>query len=546
MRLLGPKRTLLTLLSVVVLASVSGCGGGNQDPLTVVDPSDPAVPAPTPGPTLTAAEKCGLLIGKTVAAGEGVVTAAAIRPAQAASAPNQQNLGEYCDIAISATDSGLKVAARLPTDNWNQKLVAVGGGGFKGGVGNLSRGITGSASIYSDRYAVLHNNGGHESSENANAAFALDGVKLAEYAYLAEHRTARFGKDVVELFYGSKPIKSYFEGCSTGGHDATMEAQRYPQDYDGIIARAPASNFVGLYLQFNRISTALRQPGGNLSVAKRDLLQSAVLAQCDALDGIADGVISKPAACNYDVSALRCAGGTDTGDTCLSDTQINTVRTITEPYTSPDGKFTHPGYNWEGVNHANGWGQYIWPSATTGLSTQMNFSDQWVRGFITRDNAFDPKTFNAADWLPELSFLGAMWQSFNPDLTPLNARGGKLIIWTGTMDTSVTPRDTARYYDAVVQKMGQAATDNLLEAFMAPGVGHCGGGPGADSIDLVKALDTWVTSGTAPSKQNLVHRKVNSDGTTALSRPLCKYPSYPRYNGLGDVNLAASYTCSTQ
>lgn len=523
----------ICLPAVAVTVALAACGGGGDDP---------AAPTPT---ELSAAQRCEQLVGKTLSSGDATVQTAAIRPARAASGPNSQGLPEYCDVAIASTDSALKIAARLPTERWNEKMVARGGGGFKGGISDLTQSTTGSASIVSDGYAVISNNGGHDASENTNAAFARDGVKLAEYAYLAEHRTALASKEVVELFYGLRPKKSYFEGCSTGGHDAWMEAQRFPQDYDGIIARAPASNFMGLYLQFNRISTAIRMPGGNLNVAKRNLLASAVLGQCDALDGAADGIIGKPWACNYNPDELLCVGGADIGDNCLSAQQVNTVRTITDPYVSPDGKWSHPGYSWGGENDPSGWGSYIWPNANTGVSTQMNFSDQWVRGFITKNDQFDPTTFRAADWLAELTFLGSMWQAFNPDLTALQARGSKVIVWNGSIDTSVTPRDAIRFHEAVVQKMGQSAADGTLETFIAAGVGHCSGGPGADSIDLIKAMDTWVNTGTPPSAQNLVMNKINRDGSVALSRPLCKYPTYARYRGAGDPTLASSYSCSS-
>ena len=525
---------LRTGLSAALLgACVSGCrtveGGGN------------AV-----GP-MAAAQKCEALKGQIVGANEGTVTGAAIRPAVPAAGPRTQAVPEYCGVTVAANDSPLKVAVYLPTAAWNNKMVQAGGGGFKGTIAapSVSTAAGGaSASIVAENYAIVASNGGHDAADNANALFASDAVKLAEYAYLAEHRAANFGKSVIQKFYGTLPSRAYFEGCSTGGHDAMMESQRYPQDFDGIVARAPAGNFIGLYLQFNRISTALRAPGALLNPNKQTLLANAVLASCDAQDGVADGIISNPAACRYDPAALRCTGGADKGDACLSDAQINAVKVVTSGFTTPDGVWSHPGYSFGGENAPDRWGQYIWPGKS-GSSAQQNFSDQWVRGFITGQVSYDPTKFNAGQWLPALRMLGEAWQAFNPDLSAFQARGGKLIMWAGANDTSVAPKDTARYYDMAVQRMGQANADKTLEAFFAPGVGHCGGGAGPDIVDLIKPLSIWVEKGTPPSQQALTLRKIASDGAIAMTRPLCKYPAYPRFSGTGDPNQASSFTCSS-
>jgi hypothetical protein len=458
---------------------------------------------------------------------------------------------EYCLVTVQVSDSTLRFEMRLPMAGWNNKLVFLGGGGFRGAMFPPDRPFF-SASIRSDRYAAMATNGGYDYPQRDagyfQANFAYDPVKLADFTYLSEHRSLPFGKELIRKFYGSVPSRSYFEGCSSGGHDAMMLSQRYPNDFDGIIARAPAGNFIGLHMQFNRIAKAVRNPAGTLDPAKQTLLANAVLEACDKLDGVTDGIISKPAACTFDPSALRCPGGTDTGDACLSDTQIATVKTVTSQIVTTDGAWSHPGYNFGAENTAKGWGEYIWPSASFlgGDSLQGAFSDGFVRSFVTRNPDLDPSTWDPNQWRASLSLVGSMYQAFNPDLSALKAHGAKMIMWNGTTDTAVSPRDTARYYDLVVQKMGQAETDQFLELFLAPGVGHCAGGVGPDQIDLLKALSAWVENGTPPSRQELLLTKMDASRKVTMTRPMCKHPAYPRYKGSGDVNDAANFACSTE
>ena len=256
----------------------------------------------------------------------------------------------------------------------------------------------------------------------------------------------------------------------------------------------------------------------------------------------------RPAACGYDPTELRCPDGADTGDSCLSDAQIATVKTITSPIATKDGAWSHPGYNFGAENSAKGWGEYVWPSASFlgGDSAQGAFSDGFIRSFVTRDPSFDTKTWDANNWLASLSLVGALYQAFDPDLSALKARGAKLILWNGTNDTAISPRDTQRYYNRVVEKMGRDAADETVELFLAPGVGHCSGGAGPDQVDLLKALSTWVENGTPPSRQNLVLTKQDKSGDPVMTRPMCKFPAWPRYKGTGDVNAASSFDCSTE
>jgi feruloyl esterase len=536
------------LVAVAVAALAAGCGGGGGSgsgflPLlpSAPPPSSPPPAAPPP-PAMSLGDKCPTLKGGSFGAGAVVIDDARV---VSAAAPQP----EYCVVTASFKGSSLRFEARLPTSGWNGKLAFIGGGGFDGQLPKASDPQF-SPSIFSERYATIGTNGGYDYGGPADAGyfaarFAADPAKLLDFTQQSEHRALPPGKELIAAFFGSAPARSYFEGCSMGGHDALMQAQRFPDDFDGIVARAPAGNIMGLFMQFNRISKQVRTPAHTLNPAKQTLLANAVLAQCDALDGVADGIVSKPAACNYDPTPLRCAGGGDTGDTCLSDAQLATVNTITSAVATSDNTWSHPGYNFGLENTAEGWGSYIWPQAALGgNSIQGMFSDGFVRSFITQDPTFDTLAWNPDQWLARMGVIGGLFSAADPDLNRLHARGAKLIMWNGTNDTSVSARDTSRYYDQVVGTLGRQKADETVELFLAPGVGHCYGGPGADKVDLLKAMSTWVEQGVPASEQKLVQRKVDAaSGATVLARPMCKYPAYPRYKGAGDVNDAASFDC---
>jgi hypothetical protein len=537
------------LVSMAVATMAAGCGGGGGNGTSGFLPLLPSAPAPAapppaapPPPAMSLSDKCPTLKGEAFGAGAVVVDDAKL---VAATGPQPA----YCVVTASFKGSSLRFEARLPTEGWNGKLAFIGGGGFDGQLPKATDPQF-SESIFSERYATIGTNGGYDYGGPADAGyfaagFASDPAKLLDFTQQSEHRALPPGKEVIAAFFGNGPARSYFEGCSMGGHDALMQAQRFPDDFDGIVARAPAGNIMGLFMQFNRISKQVRTPANTLNPAKQTLLANAVLAQCDALDGVADGIVSKPAACNYDPAPLRCASGADTGDSCLSDAQIDTVKTITSAVATSDNAWSHPGYNFGLENTAEGWGSYIWPQAALGgNSVQGMFSDGFVRSFITQDPAFDTLTWNPDQWLARMGVIGGLFSAADPDLGRLHARGAKLIMWNGTNDTSVSARDTSRYYDRVVSTLGQSKADETVELFLAPGVGHCYGGPGADKVDLLKAMSTWVEQGVPASAQKLVQRKVDAaTGATALSRPMCKYPGYPHYKGAGDIQDSASFDC---
>lgn len=459
------------------------------------------------------AGNCTALTGKTLSGGKVVVEKAEA---------GEDEVGAICILTAGFNDSTLKFEARLPVTGWNGRLVFVGGGGFDGMImpppAFLSR------SIVTDRYATVMTNGGYDAGARTpsyfNASFAADPVKLADFTHLSEHRSLPPAKALVEAFFGRPPTRSYFEGCSMGGHDALIEAQRYPEDFDGIVARAPAGNVLGLFARFNRIAAAMDRDGGALSGAKQKLLADAVRKRCDGLDGRVNGIVTRADHCGFDPEVLRCAAGR-TDDDCLTDTEMDTVAAITRPWQSRDGQIAHAGFPFGGEDSDKGWGEYMYPQLLLlNNSLQGLFSKGFIRAFITRDPDYDPKGWEPSDWASRVAEIKAQFQANNPDLSGFAARGGKLILWTGETDSSVSPRETENYFNAVRQALGPDRADDSVALYTAPGVGHCFGGPGHDQVDLLAPLVAWVEKGVVPATLSATR----STDKTAPAQPLCRYP----------------------
>lgn len=471
----------------------------------------------------SAQTQCDKFRGRTVQGAR--ITVAALVAASA-------GLPEYCKVQ-GELEPSLHFEVRLPSQ-WNEKTVFAGGGGFDG--------VIPSGDVYTAKgYASIASNGGH-TGDPLDGSFALDPVKLEDFAYLSTHRVLPIAKAIIQERYGKSSAKTYFEGCSNGGREALIEAQRWPEDFDGIIARAPAYNFVELLLAFNRNHRQLSKPGAALPSPKLSLLGKAVLDACDAKDGLADGIISHPATCEFDPAVLRCTGA-DAND-CLTPEQEASVRTLYSP-TVLNGAVINPGWHFGGENHPLGWNPWITGNGNASEALGAMFSTGLIRYFITKNPDFAPLAFDPEQWLPEINAASALVSANSADLGRFQARGGKLILWHGGTDAAISQQGTAAYYERLVQAAGgQAGADTFVEYFPAPGVDHCFDGVGADTVDLLTALENWVEKGIAPSQANLVATKQSVDtGQVLLSRPLCKYPKYPRYNGTGEATSAESFTC---
>ena len=478
----------------------------------------------TCGGLSTQAGPCAALQGQSV---EG----AAITARHVAAAGG---LPEHCEVKGSLPPA-LDFQVWLPSD-WNGKAVFAGGGGFDGVIQDFTY-----PAYAASRFAVIASNGGH-TGEVFDGSFALDAAQLEDFASQSTHRVMPVARALVRAFYGRDATRAYFEGCSNGGREALIEAQRWPEDFDGIIARAPAYDFVELMLAFNRHTQLLSQPGASLSDAKLASLGQAVLAACDAQDGLADGILSNPGACAFDPATLQCQGAES--DACLTAAQLTPVRAVYAPYVL-NGQTIYDGWPAGGENDPDAWATWITGHGTPSASVGGIFGRELVRYLVTQQPTYDPLAFQPTDWLPRIQQLSARISANSTDLSGFRARGGKLVLWHGGTDAAISQKGTASYYERVVQAAGgQKTADGFVEYFPAPGVNHCAGGAGPDTVDLLSALDVWVEHGTAPSGQGLTLRKINASGQAALSRPLCKYPRYPRYNGTGDANQATSFTCT--
>jgi len=509
-------RVTLPMLSALALA---GCGGDDDDPAT------PSV--------ATAEQACSALSGKTLAA--ATVTAAAT---VAASGPAPV----YCRVAATIAPQ-LNLELRLP-QQWNGKLYYGGGGGYNGAIPDLSGN---NLTALQQGYATVNSDSGH-SGNVLSAAFALNDTYAANlFGSLSIPTVTSSAKEMLQAAYGKAPDRSYFEGCSNGGREALMAAERNPNLFDGIISRAPAYNWVGFMGQFNRTAKALAAPGGQFNAAKLALLAKSVRDACDANDGITDGVVSNPQACSFDPAVLRCAAGADTGDTCLSDAQLAVVSSWTSPASWAGGAHTNPGWALSGNEDDLG----AWPAWVTGGGNvqgalQYLFQDTTVKNYLARNPAQDSLTYTWDSDLNALYGMAALNDATNTDLRPFKNSNAKLILWHGGNDSALSYQATTAFYQGVTTAVGgQANADAFVRYYIAPGVDHCAGGPGADTTDLLTALDAWVTQGAAPG--TLTAAKV-SNGATQFSRPLCPYPQYPRYTGPANdaaaAALATNYACS--
>ncbi len=441
-------------------------------------------------------------------------------------------LPEYCRVSGLIAPK-LNFELRLPV-KWNSKLHYGGGGGYNGAippvtVGALQKG-----------FAQVSSDSGHQGSGLDASFIQGDPHAAALFGYLSVPTVTEAAREIVRRHYHHAPKRTYFEGCSNGGREGLINAQRFPWLFDGVISRAPAYNWVGIMGAFNRTAKALAAPGGAMSAAKLNTLSNAVLAACDAADGVADGVVSNPQACHFNPATLRCAGGADTGNSCLSDAQLAVVNSYTNPTSIAGGAYRYPGWPLSGNENAGGaWDLWV----SSGPRLQFLFPDTTVKYYLAGDPLANSLTYNFDSNPAALGALSALNDATNPGLHNFLGSGGKLILWHGTNDAALSYRATLDYYSQVQAAVGgRANADQFVRMYLAPGVNHCAGGPGADDSDLLAALDDWVSKHKAPG--TLAATKLDASGATVLTRPLCVHPSYPQHKGHGDPAMASSFTCT--
>ena len=451
----------------------------------------------------------------------------------------------YCQVTGKIAPS-LNFEIRFPSA-WNGKLYYGGGGGYNGIIPEPV------AAPLQQGYVVVASDSGHQ-GDGMSAAFVLNDHRAAElFGSQAVPEVMATALKVVTVAYGVPPAKSYFEGCSTGGREALMAVQRNSTLFDGVISRAPAFNWVGFNGAFHRISRSLAEPGGEFNAGKAALLASRIRQACDKLDGVVDGIVANPAACTEqvaNVAALRCEGGRDTGDRCLSDGQLAVVKSWISG-AAFQGRTTYAarGYNLTG-NEDEPMNFGVWASGNGDLKSagQYLMQDTAVKYYLARDETVDSLAYTPWDKdQAALDAMAALNDATDPDIRPFIRHGGKLIMWHGGSDAALSVNSTIGYVKQMRRTVGATVADASTRLYVAPGVNHCEGGVGPDQADLLYALDQWVTKNVPP--RTLISRKLDAKGAVVRDLPLCQHPKYPRYTGpardASAIRSAANYTCTS-
>lgn len=582
------EHSAITLACVAAGLLLTACGSDDD-----AAPPSSSNTFTTPVVVANAQSACTALAAKTIDAtliGEpttgAVVTAATYKPA-VADAPNAGNTAivpgtpDYCQVLVDikpvdSTAPMIKAQVNLPV-SWVGKSLQMGGGGLNG---TLVTGLTGARADGPETplpltrgYMTLGTDSGHQNTPGVNtAAFASNDEALTNYAYAAYKKTHDVGVQLSLAYYGHRPMKAYYIGGSEGGREGMMLAQKYPADFDGIVAVDPVIRLLGLW-QFQLSMGQIQSTPGSWLGNKIQLIHDTVVTTCDSLDGIADNVVSHYKACkplaDAALVAKRCASGTDEGATCFSDGQISALRWIYsgQLYTFPlaNGNYSYPGYLYGGEGLSSALTPWVTGTTAptsnpdaTGTGRSYTIGGQLVRYFVTLDTNADPLAFNSAAYQTRLQQLSNLMDMTNPDLSAFHARGGKLILRENLSDKGNSPQTGFDYYDAVVSKMGQDKVNQFFVAYGATGLTHTSLGYDAGAanapsygipghIDLLGLIDGWVSSGTPPSDAPvLTNRTALPPHDIVASKPMCRYGSYPRYTGTDPSggNLASNYTCT--
>jgi feruloyl esterase len=456
------------------------------------------------------------------------VNAGAFAPPVQITAAALRSLPAFCRITATlrpSTDSEIRIETWLPASAWNGKFQAVGNGAFSGSMNYAAL-----ATAVTRGYAAGSTDTGHS---GGSASFGLDHPeKVTDFGWRAVHEMTVASKQIIAAYYQSPVKYSYWNGCSAGGRQGMKEAQRFPADFDGIIAGAPALDWTSRASQAVRIAQRLEtSEAGRLLAGDRDRLHRAVVEACDAEDGAKDGLLENPGRCRFDPATIQCPTASDAG--CLTTEQVETARSMYSPM-----KNAVTGRMVTGLERGSelGWTDLGWTASAraTGLDhfRFLVFHDpKWdVSQFhgdadIARAEESDHNTINALD----------------PDLKPFIDRGGKLIQYHGWSDPQISPGNSTQYYSRVVEALGgRSRVDASYRLFMAPGMGHCGGGEGPNTFDMLAALEQWVEQSRAPDQILASH---SANGNVDRTRPLCPFPQTAAYTGAGSINDAGNFVC---
>ena len=585
MRMRGSGRSALTWVAVAITGfGLAGCGSDDDDN------GPPAAPAPQ-------AKTCAELNGMTIAAGSiglpttgAVVTGTTVVPAAGSGATA---VGEYCRVLgdINPVDPAapkIKFQVNLPTQ-WNGKTMMFGGGGYNGtiatGTGNVSAGPANQPVPLGRGYATFGSDSGHQAGPTTSreGAFGANDEALRNFAGDALKKTRDAAISIVKARYAADPQRNYFAGGSTGGREALLAVGNWPQDFDGAIVLFPAWNATALNLHLGRMTRAMAQPDAYPSREQRKVLYDAAVQACDALDGATDGLISNQPACNAQFDPLTATlNGTPivcpTGQnapSCLTREMIDAMVLLEQPTVLPyrlaSGENGYPGFTvWGtdfgipaagmnatqtavqptvvnltlgGVQPANPMPPVIPTNATGSPPYGSTFWDQWVKFFVTRDPNANPLALDPVNpglLQARIVELGRIQDANRSDFSAFRARGGKIVMAHGTHDGLVSNKATQQFMQRIRAAMGAPAVTDFLRYYEIPGYNHAVSSQFNAAWDSVTALENWVERGQAPANQVVA----DTVGVPGRTRPLCEWPAYPRYNGSGDVNAAASFTCT--
>lgn len=484
----------------------------------------------------------------TVTSAQEVAAGAFVPPASPMPPASAKDLPAFCRVMLTlkpAKDSDIKVEVWLPLEGWNGKYRGQGNGGFAGSIIYQTMGVA-----ISEGYATASTDTGHAAAGAIDASWALGHPdKIIDFGWRAIHEMTVKAKAVIQAFYGRPSKWNYFSACSNGGRQGLMEAQRFPEDYDGIVAGAPANYWTQVFSAFLWNIQATANPASYIHAAKVPAIAAAVNAACDAEDGVKDGVINDPRECHFDPKVLLCKEAEN--DSCLTGPQVAALKKIYEGPIDSKGKQMFPGFLPGGEQGGGGW--TIWIAQSPGKDWQTGFAAGFFNNMITTKQPVDLKiiTPEAAVKLAQEQ-QGKTFDAVDPNLKPFMARGGKLIVYHGWSDAALPPQGAIQYFNSVGDSLGLVERASFMRLFMVPGMQHCAGGPGANSFgqfapagdpdhDIYKALEKWVEDGPAPDK--LIATKFGEDKSVKMTRPLCAYPKIARYKGTGDTNDAANFEC---
>ena len=435
-------------------------------------------------------------------------------------------LPAFCRVAATLTptpDSEIKIEVWMPAAGWNGKFQAVGNGGWSGSISYPAM-----ARALAAGYATASTNTGHD---GGRAGFVIGHPeKVTDFAWRAVHLMTVQAKEVIAANYGNGPKVSYWNGCSSGGKQALKEAQRFPNDYDGIIAGAPANNWIHQKGAIMAVAQATHKtPGSLIPKSKFAMMHQAVLDRCDALDGVKDGLIGDPTKCKFDPGVLLCKG--EDNDTCLTAAQVESARFAYSPVKSPKT------------------GEQIFPGFPPGMELQWDtLAGAEPRGvaldlylyYVHQDPKWDWKTFDLDTDVPLADKMdNGNMAAVDPNLKEFFAHGGKLLMYHGWSDSNIMPENSVNYYKSVLAQTGEGASDKI-RLFMVPGMAHCGGGEGPNTFDMMTAIAPWVENGSAP--EQILASRVEK-GKVVRTRPLCRYPEVAVYKGSGGIDDAANFSC---